>query len=210
MDAKGSNALVCLSPEQGSLVPVSPFPVAELEAEEPDDFTRLLWLFYQLGFVAFLLLALARRLRLQLVELRLLANYWRTMHQRAVRREQQLKEQLQHLRGQLRELRRRFFGKKSETSSSINTPPHNDDDKNQGKGKKRSRGQQPGSQGHGRRNHDHLPTTDEPCTLPTDQQCCAGCGQPFVEISGTADGDILEIEVRAYRRRYRRQRYRCH
>lgn len=208
MDAKGSNALVCLSPEQGSLVPVSLFPVAELDAEEPDDFTQLLWLFYQLGFVAFLLLALVRRLRLQLVELRLLANYWRAMHQRAVRREQQLKEQLQHLQGQLREMRRRFFGKKSETSSSINTPSHNNDD-DKSKGKKRSRGQQPGSKGHGRRNHDHLPTTDEPCTLPKDQQCCAGCGQPFVEISGTADGDILEIEVRAHRRRYRRQRYRC-
>jgi hypothetical protein len=29
-----------------------------------------------------------------------------------------------------------------------------------------------------------------------------------VEILGTADGDILEIEVKAHRRRYHRQRYR--
>jgi transposase len=44
--------------------------------------------------------------------------------------------------------------------------------------------------------------------LPKDQQCCADCGQPFEDIPGTAAGDILEIDVRAHRRRYHRQRYR--
>jgi len=207
MDAADTNSLVRLSPEQGSLVPVAPFPVAELDAE-PDDFTRLWRLCWKLAFLVLLLLAVVRRLRLQRIELRQQANYWRALHQRAVQREDQLKEQVQQLQGELRELKRRCYGKKAETSSAINNPsnPNNNTDNNTGK--KRSRGQQPGSKGHGRRNHDHLPTTDEACTLPKDQQGCAGCGQPFVEIPGTADGDILEIEVRAHRRRYHRQRYR--
>lgn len=45
--------------------------------------------------------------------------------------------------------------------------------------------------------------------LSADQTCCSCCGEPYEEISGTADGEIIEIEVRAHRRRYHRRRYRC-
>jgi transposase len=44
--------------------------------------------------------------------------------------------------------------------------------------------------------------------LPNSQQCCSCCGEPLAEIPGSADGDILEIDVRAHRRRYHRRRYR--
>jgi transposase len=198
MDANGSYPLVPLVPEQRSLIPARPDPIVRFRRR----------FFYNLAWLLFLALVLLRWLRRQVIELRLQANYWRALHQRAVQREDRLKKQIQQLQGELRELKRRCYGKKSETSSSIHSPsnPNN----NNGNGKKRSRGQQPGSKGHGRRDHDHLPTTHEPCTLPQDQQSCARCGQPFVELPGTADGDILEIEVRAHRRRYHRQRYRCH
>jgi transposase len=145
-------------------------------------------------------------LQLQVVELRRQAHYWQAQHQRAVQREADLKDQVQTLQAELRESQRRLVGRKSETSAVAkpqpNTPP------NPNPNVKRSRGQQRGSKGHGRRTHDQLPTTHEPCELPPDQRCCSDCGQPFHEIPGTADGDILEIDIRAHRRRYHRQRYR--
>jgi len=205
MDAKASDQLVSLPSEQRSLVPVSSSLVLdERDHPEPDPFALLWRCFCKLAGLFVLALLALRRLRLQLIELRLQANYYRSQHQRALQREAALKEQVQHLQGEIRELKRRIFGRKSETSSATKpTSPANNR-------KQRSRGQQSGSKGHGRRDHDHLPTTSENCVLPKDQQCCATCGEPFAEIPGTADGDILEIEIRAHRRRYHRQRYRRH
>jgi hypothetical protein len=214
MDANASYPLVPLSPPQGSLVPVSSTLSADFDAKpdfdsQPDLLAWLWRRFCKLALLFVLALVALRRLRLQLVELRLQANYWRAQHQRAVQREADLAEQILHLQGQIRELERRLYGRKSETSSATK-PPVNPNGPPNHNGKPRKRGQQPGSKGHGRRNHDHLPTTDEPCVLPTDQQRCSCCGEPFEEIPGTAEGDILEIEVRAHRRRYHRQRYRRH
>jgi len=117
-----------------------------------------------------------------------------------------LKEQLQHLQGEIREWKRRLFGRKSEAASS--TKPMANPHSPVNNGTLRKRGQQPGSNGHGRRQHDHLPTTHEDCALPNDQQTCPCCGEPFEEIPGAAEGDILEIDVQAHRRRYQRRRYR--
>jgi transposase len=214
MDGNVSYPLVIFPPEHGAIVPVSSAVVVESDARhdsEPDlrAILALLWqCFCKLAILFFLALVLLRRLRLQLSELRLQANYWRAQHQRAVQREADLKEQLQHLQGEIRELKRRLFGRKSESSSSTKPShkPTSTDPANNGTPRKR--GQQPGSNGHGRRRHDHLPTTHEDCALPNDQQTCPCCGQPFEEIPGTADGDILEIDVQAHRRRYHRRRYR--
>jgi len=142
-------------------------------------------------------------LRRQVVELRCQAHYWEVQHQRACEREAKLKAQWEHSQAQVRELERRLYGRKSETASA--TQPTS---QAKSAAVKRKRGQQPGRPGPGRRNHDHLPTRDEPCTLPDDQQRCSCCGAPFEEIPGRIEGSILEIEVRAHRRCYRRQRYR--
>jgi hypothetical protein len=214
MDAKSSYHLVSLPrPEQCSLVPVCSAlgPNARHYAEP--DLVALLWrcLCRLAGLFILALLAL-RRLRLELIDLRQQANYYRSQHQRAVQRaalrEAELKEQLQHLKANIHELEQRLYGRKSETASATKPEPKGTSPAN--KNQRKKRGQQPGGKGHGRRDHDHLPTTTEDCVLPKEQQCCADCGEPFTEIPGTADGDILEIEVRAYRRRYRRQRYRRH
>lgn len=209
MDAKISYPLVVLPPQQGRLLPASGGEVDGDSGPDVRAFAMFLWRrFCQLAVLFFLALALVRRLRRQLSELRQQANYWRAQHLRAVQREAELKDKVHLLEGQIRELKRRLFGTKSETSSATQpktTPTPNDPSKDR---KPRPRGQQPDSDGHGRRNHEHLPAEDENCTLPLDQQCCSCCGEPFVEIPGTADGDILEIEVKAHRRRYHRQRYR--
>jgi len=224
MDATPSYPLVPVPPQHGALLPVSTALVCDDNEFDHDYDARaeafaFLWrCFCRLAFIFWLALLLLRRLRALCVELRAQANYWRALHGRAAQRATKLAEQVQLLRGQIRELKRRLFARKSETSSAT-SPAAKAAAKNaaqaaQGRGqttsdgKRRSRGQQPGSKGHGRRRHDHLPTHHENCTLPDDQCCCPDCGQPFEEIPGTTDGDILEVEVRAHRRRYHRQRYR--
>lgn len=217
MDAN-AYPLIVLPPEHGSLVPVSAATVDPEVQEEPlaDLRVVLFWLwrrFCKLAVLFFLLWIVCRHLwrqlialRQQVIELRQQANFWKAQHQRAVQREAQCKEKIELLQGELRELKRRVYGQKSETSSTQSPTNPNQNNDNQ---TKRKRGQQRGSRGHGRRHHDHLPTTDEICDLPDTQKACCQCGEPLEEISGTADGDILEIDVRAHRRRYHRKRYRC-
>src|SRR5262249_17147905 len=106
-------------------------------------------------------------LRQQVFELRRQVERWGALHKRAVQSEADLKDQVQHLQGEIRELERRLYGRKSETSAATKpktkSPPKS--------AKPRPRGQQPGSKGHGRRSHDHLPVTHENCTLPDDRKC---------------------------------------
>jgi transposase len=151
-------------------------------------------------YVLHLLFAL-RRLGPLVAELRRRVHHWQTQYQQSCQREEQLTLQLQQAHAQIRELEHRLHGPKSETAAATGRTKIT-------KSAKRKRGQQPGQPGPGRRDHDHLPTQDEPRTLPAEQTRCACCGQPYEPISGTLDGHILEIEVRAHRRRYQRQRYR--
>jgi transposase len=128
------------------------------------------------------------------------AGYWKRMHELAVAREAQLKAELESLRGQLRLREQQLFGAKSEvgaakSEASPSAKPT------------RPRGQQRGQPGPKRRDHSHLPATQEVADLPAGQRQCSGCGLPFVPFAGTEDGEILEVEVKAYRRVYRRRRY---
>ena len=208
MDSNTSYPLVILPPEQGTLVPVSSELVVEDGAADdckPDRLALLWRCFCRLTLLFLLAVRAVRRLRLDVIELRCQANYWRALHGRAVEREKTLAAQVQQFKGEIRELKQRLFGRKSETSST--TKP--DAATTKTKGTSRKRGQQSGSSGHGRRNHDHLHTEHEDCDLPDDQKHCHTCGNLREEIPGTNDGDILEIDVRAHRRRYHRKRYRC-
>ncbi|MFY9586340.1 MAG: IS66 family transposase [Actinomycetota bacterium] len=210
MDANVVYPLIPLPPEPGTLVPVKATLVvdAELGPDGEPDFTARLWRCFCLLtlFFAFTVLVL-RRARQHIVELRCQANYWRAQHQRAVVREAALAEQVRQLQGEIRELKRRLFGRKSETTTAAK-PKTASNGNAASNGPPRRRGQQPGNKGPARRSHEHLPTDHETCVLPADEQCCGCCGQPFEPIPGTADGEIIEIDVRAYRRRYHRQRYR--
>jgi hypothetical protein len=189
----------------GSLVPVGsvvPDPnqtdTVDRQAHDPSGVLWICWA---------VVLATVAQLRLQIIALRSQANYWQALHQRAVGREAKLKEDKQHLQAQIRELQQRLFGRKSETSSAADpqspTPLPS-------AAPRRRRGHQVGAPSQGRRNHDHLPTVEEICTLPQEQRSCPQCHEPYEDIPGTADGSILEVEVRAYRRRYHRRRYRRH
>ena len=138
------------------------------------------------------------------LELRCERGYWQEQHRRAVERERKLKEQIEQLQARVAYLEQQLYGRKSEKGKQEHRSTENAE-----AGKtKRGRGHQKGAPGHTRRNYAHLPVVEEVYELPAQQRYCPGCGRPVVEFLGTEDSETLEIEVRAYRRRIRRRRYR--
>jgi len=135
------------------------------------------------------------------------AAYYKSLHQRALEREKALREQVQRLEAQLRLREQQLFGKKSEAAAgrpadatSKGTPDTT--------GPRKPRGQQPGKPGPKRRDHSHLPAVEEVLDLPNEQKCCSRCKLPFAPFLGTDDSEVLEVEIKAYRRVIRRRRYR--
>jgi transposase len=123
------------------------------------------------------------------------------MLDRAVARETRLKQEIASLQAQLRLREQQLFGRKADSTTTAEgaaRPARSP----------RPRGQQPGKPGPRRRDYSHLPAVDQLIDLPPGQRCCARCGQPFAPFPGTDDTTVLEIEVRAHRRVYRRRRYR--
>jgi transposase len=129
------------------------------------------------------------------------AAYWKSMHQRALLRQAELKAEVESLRAQLLLRAQQLFGIKSEARSAHSQPARPPKPT-------RPRGHQTGQTGHPRRDHSHLPAVEELLDLPAEEQHCSGCGLPFAPFPGTEDSEVLEVEVKAYRRVCRRHRYR--
>lgn len=132
------------------------------------------------------------------------AAYWEAMHKKASRRIDDLQREIAELQAKLRLREQQFFGTKTESSCTpeqTGAPQQHTPQK--------PRGQQLGKPGPPRRDHSHLPAVEEILDLPHDQKSCSACGQPFEPFAGTEDSEVLEIEVKAYRRVIRRKRYRC-
>ena len=108
-------------PGQGALVPVT-FPIVvacDADDHAEADVLALLWqCFCTLAWLFLLALVVMRWLRQQVLELRWQACYWQAQHRRAVERGVELAEQIHQLQGEIRELKRRLFARKSEASSS--------------------------------------------------------------------------------------------
>ncbi len=135
-------------------------------------------------------------------------GYWKSQHAKAVKRIAQLEEELDQSRGQVHALQDKLFGRKSEKSAGSDRS--NDlfvPDQFSATAKKR--GAQPGHAGHGRRDHSHLPVAEEFVALPEESLACPICGKPAAMMSDTEDSEVVEIDVRAHRRRIRRRRYRA-
>ena len=154
------------------------------------------------------------------------ANYWKMEHRRAAERalsiesvyQEQLRQgaqraqereavllgELAAARAKIRDLEQRLFGRKSERHWTI------DDRHRHAAGGLRRRGHQRGAPGHGRSRAEQLPLRTEDIELETPM--CPVCGEPLSPFPGTDDCEVLEVEVRAYRRLIRRRRYRrsCH
>lgn len=152
----------------------------------------------------------------ELTQLKLAANYWKALHQRSCARETMLKKTIEQneaqaseretllkneielKEAQIRDLRHRLFAKKSESiDKTIKQQPS--------QAIKRPRGQQRGSRGHGRTQRPDLPVIEEHHELPDAH--CTHCGLQYSVFPGAEESEIVEIEVKAYRRKVFRKRY---
>jgi len=146
-------------------------------------------------------------LRRQNFELRQEAGYWKSRHAAAVARIGKLEGEVEQLRGENRQLQGRLFGQKSEQSASRDRSNHLAGDMDPNAAPPGPRGQRKGRPGPQRRDYSHLPVVEELRELPAADCVCPHCGAPFSP-SDSEDAEQIEIDVRAYRRRIRRRRYR--
>jgi transposase len=133
------------------------------------------------------------------VEAKWEANFWKAQHARAVEREIEAKAEIEKLKAKIRLRESQLFGKKSEKTGQS---------ENKEKSRLKKRGHQRGQKGHGRQTNQDLPVKEEVIDLPESQRCCQSCQKPYEEFPGTEDSEILEINVRAYKRKIKRKRYR--
>jgi transposase len=153
------------------------------------------------------------------IELKLAATQWQGLHRKAVARCAQqevrhdrlvrelktralklhaaLQAKLDSALAQVRDLQTRLFSTKSER----NIPSES---RSRAAGC-RKRGQQRGTTGHGRTIESHLSERHEDIVLVKAQ--CPECGLALKEFASTEDTQVLEIEVKAYRRVIHRHRY---
>ncbi len=113
-----------------------------------------------------------------------------------------LRVEVEDLKGQVRLLRHKRFGKTSEKGKGSDKTG-----KEKPKREKKKRGQRPGSKGHGRVDRGHLPEVLEVKDLSEDEKRCPCCGLEKVVMLSTEDSQQVEIEVKAYRRVIKRRKY---
>ncbi len=140
----------------------------------------------------------------ELTELKWTGGYWKSQHGRVREREERLKQELAHKDAQIRDLRKRLYGKKSEKTSRGD---HKSNPKKSSSENKRPRGQQKGSSGHGRTERPDLAVTEEYKDLPIESCSCRQCGLPYSPTSVEEISESIEIEVKAYKRRVHRKGY---
>ena len=163
----------------------------------------------------------------EIIRLRREAGRFRSLHERAKKRlaeqqakhretvaklkvehtarEEALKREVLELKLRVKKLQDLHFGTSSEKSRSFSGDLGAGGPKRR---KKRPRGQQPGSKGHGRRGHPELPCEEHVCELAGEEAKCPVCGLAY-EVTGLENtSEQIEFEVRLYRRRTRRPQYR--
>jgi len=144
-------------------------------------------------------------LHLEMLDYKTKANYWETQFNRFKSREDLLKAEIEELKAALCKREQQLFGKKSEKSVPQKESFH------LAEGSPKKKGQQIGSQGHGKRYYSDLPIVEETVSLLEQDAICPCCGLSYETLAGTEDSEILEvINVKPYRRVIRRKQYkRC-
>jgi Transposase C of IS166 homeodomain len=137
--------------------------------------------------------------RRQNLELRQQVGYWQSMHARATQRLDEVQQELELLRGEIRKLKADLFGRKAEKRSSKDRSNDLEDPQETAAKPKRKRGQQPDRPAPKRRDYSHLPKRTRKVELPPEQCHCPECGKPFQRRSDTEDATHIEIEVILYR-----------
>jgi transposase len=146
--------------------------------------------------------AIVQLTKQEYIQLKWDSRYWRRQHDRAIAREAALKQELERAQAEIRDLKQRFYGKRSEKGALPSEAQPAADKLS------RPRGQTPGSQGHGRTPRPYLPVIEEWRALPPERQVCPCCQAPSDPFPGTEDSDLVEIQVSACVRKIKRLRYR--
>ena len=150
-----------------------------------------------------------RELRRDTAILKCEVGYWKSRHADALLKIQERDLLIEQLQVEVKQLKSRQFGRRTEKSSRRSTDRSNtlpgEEDATPQPGRKR--GRQPGQKAPERRSYEHLPVVEELLVLPAEQCVCEKCGAPRIA-QGTEDSQQIEIDVKAYRRKVRRQRYR--
>ena len=174
--------------------------------------------------------------RVECIELRQQANYWRAQHARACQRQEVWKakalqlestvrkcqatideqsQQIEALKARVIWLAQQVFGRKTESTIDIGNESQNlsdssaellDSSQNLSQDK-RKRGQQEGAKGHGRKLRLNLPSIEMLHELGQDNCCCPKCGKPFSVFPRTEDSEQIEWDVILRRRIDKRVRY---
>jgi transposase len=134
------------------------------------------------------------KLKLELIEYKHQAHSWKARFEKVSSIRDKLQEELDKANAELKKLKSKLFGKKTEKRNPKKDPK----DKST-----KSRGQQPENKAPTRRNYDHLPTTTE--NYEFEKGCsCESCGKPFSQFGEPDESEIIEIEVMPYLRKVRR------
>ncbi len=138
------------------------------------------------------------------IDLESRANYWQAQ---CVQLKSKLEKERQENilnKAKIKDLQNRLFGKKGEKGKSA----HSEKGNSTHPPSKRNRGQQPGSCGHGRTQRPDLPVVHDEIDLSEDEKRCPNCGLPHLRNSALDEhSEVIEVEVKAHRRRYTRPAY---
>jgi transposase len=138
------------------------------------------------------------------IDLACRASYWEAQHARAKSEIEKLKQEAILKDAKIKDLQNRLFGKKSEKHS----PLKSEKDGKENTPSKRKRGQQPGSQGHGRTKRPDLPIVHDERDRAGEEKRCPTCGLPHLPTPALDEhSDVIEVEVKAHVRRIRRLTY---
>jgi transposase len=145
-----------------------------------------------------------RLLQAEVVALRQQAHYHRSQHRRAVARAEELQAQVDVLKAKVAELQQRLFGRKSERTGRTTLLSGN----GQSGVAARARGQQPGKAGHGRKVQGALGVSEVVLDLTDQEKRCPYCGLVWDPFGPPHRSEQIEWEVRLFRRRTIRPKYR--
>jgi len=132
------------------------------------------------------------------------ASFWEAQHARAKSEIDKLRQEVLLKDAKIKDLKNRLFGKKSEKTSPLKSEKGSQGDTPS----KRKRGQQPGSPGHGRTKRPDLRVIHEHSDLAEDEKRCPSRGLAHLPTPALDEhSDVIEVEVKAHRRRIRRLAY---
>ena len=138
------------------------------------------------------------------IELNWRANYWEAQHARVKSQLEEARQEIIVKDAKIKDPQNRLFGKKTEKDKTAKSEKGN----NPNPPSKRNRGQQPGSRGHGRTQRPDLSVVHDEIDLAEDEKRCPKCGlshrrEPALD----EHSDVIEVQVSAHIRRYRRPAY---